>query len=235
MTNETQTKKIEILVVEDTPIHQESARILLAGHNVEIVGTYDEALDRVYGESCYAINKSSPKKKYDVILTDMFFPQGRGDCVADKSQASVEQPFGYALAQIACMEGTPYVGIVSDANHHGNGIGYSMDPLNEKVMNVNGSRYCVFNNSYKTGMESILVKADGSSAGSTYALRASLKEDPKMKEKGITDVRGFKVEAVEQEGSFLRNRLIRRGNKYMQQVPAEAKDWLGALTYLMTA
>jgi len=152
-------KQLDILVVEDKEEHQESARVLLAGHNVEIVGTFDEAADRICGTSRYAHKKSSEKKSYAVVLTDMFLPQGRGDCLADKSQGKIEMPFGYCIALMACKEATPYVAIFSWGDHHKNGIAYGMEEfLDGTVQQVGNSRlailgagnYNIINFTYKT-------------------------------------------------------------------------------------
>jgi CheY-like chemotaxis protein len=119
-------EKLDILVVEDNPLHQESARRLLADHNLTLVGTFDEAADFLNGSSNYAPKKIE-QRKYDAVLTDMFLPQGRGDCQRDRSQASVENPFGYPIALLACKKEVPYVAILSQVDHHSSPMAYSMD------------------------------------------------------------------------------------------------------------
>lgn len=128
---ENEQKKLEILVVEDNLLHQEGARVLLAQHNPQIVGTFDEAADLIIGGSRYSPNKGN-KQSYDAVLTDLFIPQGRGDCMADKSMAKQEMPLGYAVAMMALKEGTPYVAMISDANHHANPMAYSLDLFQDK-------------------------------------------------------------------------------------------------------
>jgi CheY-like chemotaxis protein len=134
-------QKLEILVVEDNALHQEAARALLAEHNVTIVGTFDDAADRIYGPSALAIERgANPKGSYDVIITDLFFPQGRGDMMADKNMAKEEMPFGYAVAMMAMKEGVEYIAIASDANHHSHPMAYTLDFFlegrNPQVMNI---------------------------------------------------------------------------------------------------
>lgn len=109
---------LEILVVEDNPKHQKAARELLGEYNLTVVGTFDEAADYLHGKQ---------KKQYDAVLTDMFFTQGRGEMMKEKSMGQIEMPFGYAVALMACKEGIPNVAIVSDANHHDNPIAYTLD------------------------------------------------------------------------------------------------------------
>jgi CheY-like chemotaxis protein len=119
-------EKLDILVVEDEPKHQESARVLLANHDIQIVGNFDEAADLITGGSKYSPNQGN-KRNYDAVLTDLFIPQGRGDCIADNDIVQQQMPFGYPIALMATKEGIPYVAVVSDANHHEDPIGYSLD------------------------------------------------------------------------------------------------------------
>lgn len=131
------TEKLDVLVVEDSPLHQEAARQLLNEHNLTLVGTFDEAADVM-------------RKGYDAVLTDMFFTQGRGDCMADKSMGRLEMPFGYAVALMACREGVPNVAVVSDASHHANPIAYTMDFLRNEnheaiIQQVGNSKLAVIN------------------------------------------------------------------------------------------
>jgi len=139
-------KTLDVLVVEDTPIHQEAARAMLTDYNVTVVGTFDEASDLITGGSRYSPNRDN-KRVFDAVLTDMFYSQGRGDCMADKSAASQEMPFGYAVAMMALKEGTPYVGILSDVSHHENPIGYTLDMFMDgnkaEVMRFGDSRVVI--------------------------------------------------------------------------------------------
>jgi CheY-like chemotaxis protein len=117
-------EKLEILVVEDTPKHQESARVLLVDHNTQIVGNFDSAID------AFKQRIENPAKiTYDVVLTDMFFPQGRGEMQGDKSLAQIPQDLGTYLAMYAAQQGVPYVAICSDANHHDSTQTYAIKDL----------------------------------------------------------------------------------------------------------
>lgn len=55
---------MRILVIEDNPIHQESARETLLGHETTIVGTVDDAW-RLLSERPFP---------YEAVLTDMLLP-----------------------------------------------------------------------------------------------------------------------------------------------------------------
>tara|TARA_Y100000310_G_C20688765_1_gene820841 strand:- start:2811 stop:3428 length:618 start_codon:yes stop_codon:yes gene_type:complete len=112
-----ENQKLEILVVEDTPIHQEAARELLKEYNVTIVGTFDDAVDSLH------------QKKYNIVLTDMFIPQGRGEMQRDKESASTPQDLGTYIAMYSAQLGVPYVAICSDSDHHDNAQTYATNDL----------------------------------------------------------------------------------------------------------
>ena len=122
--------RLNVLVVEDNPIHQKAAQILLADYNLTIAKNFDRAADTITGGSSYSPYRFEGvgKTKIDVVITDLLFPQGRGDCMADKSRSSwLEKPFGYPIALMAVKEGIPYVAIVSAGNHHEDPMAYTID------------------------------------------------------------------------------------------------------------
>jgi CheY-like chemotaxis protein len=120
-------RRLDILVVEDMPVHQEAASEQLGvDHNLEVVGSFDEAVDLFVGERNF-YGKKKEEHNYDMLLTDLMFPQGRGDCQTDKSKAREVQPFGYVLAMIAAKKGIPNIAIVTDGSHHNGGMVYAMD------------------------------------------------------------------------------------------------------------
>lgn len=127
---EEKTKKLEILVIEDKEVHQESARFLLKDYKVTIVGNYDEAMDLLVG------GYQKEKQQYDVVLSDLMIPQGRGDMQTDKSLASETMPFGFPIALIAAKQGVPYVAVVTDMNHHEHPLAYTFDFLKTKRQQV---------------------------------------------------------------------------------------------------
>ncbi len=110
------TEKLDILVVEDKPRHQESARILLGNqHNLRIAKKYSEAIK--------AINEQRP----NVLLTDMMFPLGEGPTQDTYGEA----PLGYALALYASRPhiAIPRIALLSDLNHHSNAVSATFDKL----------------------------------------------------------------------------------------------------------
>lgn len=117
----------KILVVEDTAKHQDAARALLEGHDVTIVDYFEAACDALGGgESIESISRLATP--YDVLLTDLFYTQGReARMTGDHAAASEQQPFGIFLAQIAARLGIPYIGVVTDMNHHQHPLAYAFD------------------------------------------------------------------------------------------------------------
>ncbi len=117
-----ETEKLEILVVENTLKHQVAARKMLEKHNIRIADTFDSAIDYLSGKH---------KEKYDVLLTDLFYTQGEGRMVS--KHVSGELPFGFPLAFISLKEEIPFIGIVTDMNHHQNPLAYTFDFLKKPV------------------------------------------------------------------------------------------------------
>lgn len=111
--------KLDILVVEDTKRHQESSRDLLRGHDITLVDNFDEAVELI------------GRERYDILLTDMFFPQGNiGQCkMTDRKRAHIPEDLGTYLALYAARRKIPNISIVSDSNHHDNSQTYAMVDL----------------------------------------------------------------------------------------------------------
>lgn len=121
-------KALNILVVEDSERHSEAAQQLLSYHNLVLAHGFDYAMDHLVG-SLYG---KRTEQSFDVVLTDLMLPQGRGETQADKSRAYVEMAFGYPIALIAAKQGVPYIGIVTDTDHHNSPIGYTFDFLKDQ-------------------------------------------------------------------------------------------------------
>ena len=100
-------EKLDILIVEDNPEHQESARILLASdHNLTFAETFVEGIE--------ALIEGRPS----VLLTDMMFPLGG----QGYEFSSNEEPLGFAMALYAARPNiaVPRIALVTDCNHHAN-------------------------------------------------------------------------------------------------------------------
>ncbi len=148
-------KPLKILVVEDTEIHQIAARKLLEGHDVTVVDAFDYALD-VLGVNVgnQGIGKTYYKRRdIDVVLTDLFYTQGRGDMLKPecKDNLKVEQmPYGFPLALIAARRGIP-TAVITDTNHHNHPMAYTFDYFvaddgNPHKFNIDGTSVVMTSN-----------------------------------------------------------------------------------------
>lgn len=103
------TKKLSILVVEDTFKHQQAARLQLADHDVTIVGSYAEGNQLIYEN----------KGKWDVVLLDLMLPASMCSLGEQgKVLGGQIMPLGTILALLAIKNGCKCVAIVTDTNHH---------------------------------------------------------------------------------------------------------------------
>jgi len=98
---------MKILVLDDSAKHQFSAKGLLKGHDLKVVGTYDEAEGLLGAE------------KFDAFLGDLMLPASSKTLSPDfYSLAGQEMPLGTILALLAMKNGVKYVAVLTDANHH---------------------------------------------------------------------------------------------------------------------
>jgi hypothetical protein len=97
----------KVLVVDDNPNHRASAHAFLKGHDLTVVGTYDEA-ENVIGS-----------EQFDVVLFDLMIPASR-KAQAGKGMQFVgqEMPIGTTLGFFALSKGVKNVAVVTDTNHH---------------------------------------------------------------------------------------------------------------------
>ncbi|TAK04229.1 hypothetical protein EPO34_03730 [Patescibacteria group bacterium] len=114
---------MKILVIEDKEIHQNSARETLQGHDVTIVGSYDEAVK--------AIREPYPSKplEFDAVLTDMNLPMSKETLTPDVFKADEQVPYGLVLALMAAHRGAKFVAMVTDTNHHKGAMSAALDCL----------------------------------------------------------------------------------------------------------
>jgi len=135
---------MEILVIEDTEMHMQSAREQLSGHNLEIVSAYEAA------------EISLQHNQYNVVLTDLMMPKGGNSVMSPKGMRYIFDllPYGFPLILLAAKKNVPYIGLVTDVNHHDHPMSACIDPLssaywNEKnspssLLRINNSRVGIF-------------------------------------------------------------------------------------------
>jgi len=111
---------MKILIVEDSPLHQEAARLLLAEHDVTIVESFTDFFKKVT-----PIRSSDPRgnvpaeldlASFDAVLTDVNLPSHHGEAAT-----------GFVVALQALASGVKRVGIITDANHHRDSYGRAFD------------------------------------------------------------------------------------------------------------
>lgn len=112
--------KLDILVIEDTDKHQESAREQFKDHKLVLARNYEEGRSAL--ESGY---------HYNVLLTDLMMPKGGSETMGSEGMKYIFDllPFGFPLAFLAAKIWTPYIGIVTDVNHHDHPISAAIDPI----------------------------------------------------------------------------------------------------------
>ena len=139
----TETKKLDILVTEDTEKHQESARENFKDHNLAIARNYEEGA---------RLLQSTPP--YHVLLTDLMMPKGGTETMGTEGMKYIFDllPFGFPLAFLAVKRGIQYIGIVTDVNHHDHPISAAIDPISSAywrdsdsyIYKVNDSKLGIF-------------------------------------------------------------------------------------------
>jgi hypothetical protein len=136
---------MRILVIEDSPANQQSARDTLSEHELTIVGSYDEAMKILQG-----------KQKFDVVFTDLMMPAGMAGVNGDgKKWEGTLMPMGFGLLLLAVIvSGAKYVGLVSDPSRHDHPVGNQIEVLmysdfpqflmNGVVVGIYSKRFCNF-------------------------------------------------------------------------------------------
>lgn len=124
--------KLNILIVEDKPENIEAAKKLLAEHKLTIVNGFDDALTALKRNG-YSDRKVEAPEKFDAVLTDCMFPKGGTSCMSPKGQAVVncqgDMPYGPMVVLHAIEAGVPYVGLISQGNHHDDPFVFALDRL----------------------------------------------------------------------------------------------------------
>src|SRR5512133_3218910 len=109
---------MRILVIDESPLHQASARQTLVGHDLTVISTCDEAYKALkYPETAFEISR--PKPSFDAVLCDLLMPAGK-TAMGPKGMEYVgqEMPVGFALSLMAVAYGVKYVAVATDIGHH---------------------------------------------------------------------------------------------------------------------
>ena len=150
---------MKILVIDDNPVHQASARETLAGHDVTVAKSYEEGFKILVPLEAYKyVRRGEKGAYYDVVLSDLLMPPS-GIMMADREKfAGQEQPLGWALVLRAVLNGARYVALVSETSHHDHPAAYALEcidanrdewdrlPRKKPQFAINGSRVGFFHN-----------------------------------------------------------------------------------------
>ncbi len=112
---------MKILVVEDTLVHCQSAIQTLSGHDLTIARDYKNAM-RCLGGDELGRDKPMPDP-FDVVLSDMMMA---GD---QSSNNTASHPYGFAIVLAAALRGVKYVALLTDINHHHDGMSSALDAI----------------------------------------------------------------------------------------------------------
>ena len=143
---------MKILIIEDTEIHMQSAREQFGSHELEVVSSYEQ------GE--FALQKVG----FDVVLTDLMMPKGGDAIMGPKGMRYIFDllPYGFPLLLLATKKSTPYIGLVTDVNHHDHPMSACIDPLSSAYWNEQDSQRALFRmNDSKVGIFHAPFLSDG--------------------------------------------------------------------------
>ena len=113
---------MKILVIDDSPVHQEAARKQLIDHTLVVAGSYDEGRDILMGR------RDSPARFFDVVLVDLLMPpSNRQQSVHREHQ---DMPVGIFLALLGAKKGAKYVAVFTDSDHHSHPASACFDDFN---------------------------------------------------------------------------------------------------------
>lgn len=167
--------KLNILVIDDSVNHQQSARqVLGAEHSLTVVGTHDEALkllETKRDEAKYETLRAQYKEQgvagyyeraiaesrlpyWDAVLCDLLMPAGRNAQGGEGLKyVGQEMPIGWSLAITAALRGAKYVAVVTDMNHHSHPASAMLDSMNRKVFDLHTAKALFTNDVRMVGIE----------------------------------------------------------------------------------
>ncbi len=133
--------RLDILVVEDTEKHQESAKEQFKDHTLTIAKSYEEGKKH--------LDTASIHSRYHVLLTDLMMLKGSRETMSPEGMKYIFDllPFGFPLAFHAARIRIPYIGIVTDVNHHDHPISAAIDPISGAYWKEAGQYFYKINDS----------------------------------------------------------------------------------------
>lgn len=139
---------MKILVVEDNEIHRASAVETLAGHEVTIVKTFDEAMDLMSVEGF----------PFEAVLTDLMMPMSKKKLLPEFYNPKEQVPYGFVIMLCAAQCGARFVAMVTDTNHHKGAMSAAIDNLDDHYswahrprLVINGAKVLISHQSQHDG------------------------------------------------------------------------------------
>lgn len=120
---------LNILVIDDSPNHRESAQRIFKDHDLTVVEHYDEAWNLI----------EDKKQVWDVVLTDLVLPAGERMQNPDSDLVGMRIPAGWSLVLNSVLRGVKYVGCLSMGGHHASPAGAMLDMIDGKPFTMNKS------------------------------------------------------------------------------------------------
>lgn len=165
---------MKILVIDDMQVHLAAALQTLAGHDVTVCGSHEEAYQLLGTQ--YASNRKALQEQYeregmdgydayqkaqaetklpywDAVLSDLLMPAGSMD-QGNKGMEYVgkEMAVGWSLALLAARMGAKYVAVVTDMNHHNHPASAMLDAFNRHIFSIDGAKVLMTNSVQKVGI-----------------------------------------------------------------------------------
>ncbi len=111
---------LNILVLDDNAAHRASAEHQLAGHNLTVVSSYNEASELLESNI-----------KFDMALLDLMMPAADMRTLGENAKEfhGKELPMGTILAFQALKAGVKKVAVLTDTNHHNHPASAAFDYL----------------------------------------------------------------------------------------------------------
>ena len=125
--------QMKVLVIEDKEMHQQSAIETLAGHDLVLVKTFDEAM-KIMGEEI----------DFEAVLTDMMMPMSEQTLAPGVFNPSEQVPYGFVVALKAASQGAKYVAVVTDTNHHHSPISAALDHIGRAYFHLKWEAQQIF-------------------------------------------------------------------------------------------
>lgn len=144
---------MRILVVEDKELYRASARKTLVGHEVTIVGFFDEAMEllplRDEGEEPEA---ATYVPAFDAVLIDMMMPMIQKKTFPGPFQPCVAVPYGFIIALRAALCDVKYVAMVTVGEAAGYGWPSSKTVIDGAKVALTHAPFMEVGNSYDWGL-----------------------------------------------------------------------------------